>query len=592
MSNGLWIIAVSAVLAIVLPALGGSNYLMGLLVLACVYSMLALSANLIFGYLGYTTFGQAAFFGLGGYTAVLLGTVGGVNFWFAAVIAILPGVLLGALVGAASLRVGGAYFAITSLTVAEILRLVADNWIGLTRGPMGLLLPRPSIPFLDDLGLSFAQYHLGIAILATGLAFAFVWRLLRSPAGRAWVAIRESSNLAEAVGIATLRYRILNVALAGGIAALAGALVMPKVLVASPGLFGSYYSAIALLMVILGGRGSLAGSLIGGLIFALLPELLRSIDQYRLAIFAALLLGFVLLRPQGIVSLLTPLAGRFLRGPEPAPRSGEAIVAAGAGETVLETSGLTKRFSGLTAVDDVGFSVRGGEIVGLMGPNGAGKTTCLSMISGFLEPTSGRVALGGDTLTGVPPHGIARRGMVRTFQHTVLFPDLTALENVRIATHLSAAPGLFTPFLRPRGFLVSERRCSSLAVAALDFVGIGHRAGTRAADLSYGEQRFLSMALALAARPRVLLLDEPAAGLNPAEAGELTAILRKLRAGGMAVVLIEHNVPMMMDICDRLVVLHHGVRIAEGTPAGIAADRAVQEAYFGTSLKDAGHAAG
>lgn len=594
MSKGLWIVAISAAAAVLLPAVAGSNYMQGLFVLVCVYSMLALSANLVFGYLGYTTFGQAAFFGLGGYTTVLLSTAAGVNFWAAALIAIAPGMLLGALVGAASLRVGGAYFAITSLTVAEILRLIADNWIGLTRGPMGLLLPRPSIPFLNDMGLSFSQYYLGITVLAAGIVFAVVWRLLRSPAGRAWEAIRESSSLAEAVGIGTLRYRVLNVALAGGIASLAGALVMPKVLVASPDLFGNYYSAIALLMVILGGRGSLLGSLIGGAMFALLPELLRSVDEYRLAIFAALLLVFVLLRPAGIVSLLAPLAERWAR--KPVARAALAgimpLQAEPTSVPLVELDAVSKRFRGLTAVDGVSFSVKGGEVVGLMGPNGAGKTTCLSMISGFLKPSSGRIVLAGGSLANVPPHEIAKRGMVRTFQQTVLFPNLTALENVLIATHLAAAGGIHSPFLRPRTFASSEARCAALAAGVLDFVGLSARADMKASDLAYGEQRFLSVALALAARPKVLLLDEPAAGLNPTEASALTAILRKLRATGVAVVLIEHNVPMMMEICDRLVVLHHGVKIAEGTPAEIGRNEAVQEAYFGTAVREDEHAAG
>ncbi|MGE3822084.1 MAG: branched-chain amino acid ABC transporter permease, partial [Isosphaeraceae bacterium] len=235
--------AAGVAVAVLVPTLVTSPYYSGILVLCGVYALLGLSVNLVFGYLGYLSFGHAGFFGLGAYTTALLVTKLGVGFWLAAAIATLPCAALGALVGFASLRVGGAYFAIASLTVAEILRLVADNWIDLTRGPMGLVIGRPTIGWLEAGGVEFRTYYLGIVLLVLAVVLLGHLRLNRSPEGRSWLAVRESLDLAESVGVPTLRVRVKNLALSGGLAGLAGALLIPQVLVLSPDLFGPTISA-------------------------------------------------------------------------------------------------------------------------------------------------------------------------------------------------------------------------------------------------------------------------------------------------------------------------------------------------------------
>jgi branched-chain amino acid transport system permease protein len=584
--RGGWAIAVVvAAGAVILPLLAPTTYWQGLVVLAAVFALLGLSVNLPSGYLGYLSFGHAAFFGLGGYAAALLTIKFGVDYWIATFVAAVPGIALGALVGFASLRVGGAYFAITSLTVAEILRLVADNWVDLTRGPMGLILPRPTIPVLADLGISFPQYYLAITIPVVGGCFLLVRLLLHSPEGRAWIAIRESVDLAESVGIATVRHRVINLAISGGLAAIAGALLIPKILVISPQLFSPLYSATGLLIVLLGGKGTLVGPLIGGTLFAVLPEAFRFVDEYRVAIFALLLLVIVRVRPDGLAPLLTKFVPTPYEGEEaaaatipdaPGPRAGEA-----ASGPLLEVVGLEKRFSGVVAVDALEFSVGRGEIVGLMGPNGAGKTTCLSMLSGFLAPSAGSVRFDGGQISGLSPHAIARRGMVRTFQHTTLFLGRPVLENVLIAAGGSRPSSLAASLLRTAAFARAEKERYAAARRALSHVGLADRADVMAGSLSYGEQRLLSVALAIVADPLLLLLDEPAAGLNPAEADRLAEMLSKLRVEGISILLVEHNVPMLMSLCDRLVVLHHGVKIAEGTPKQITEHPDVQRAYLG-----------
>jgi branched-chain amino acid transport system permease protein len=591
MTNSLVILLCTLALAIALPLGIPSIYIQGLVVVACVYSLLGLSANLVFGNLGYLTFGQAAFVGIGAYTATLLATLAGVNFWLAAAIAMIPGVALGALIGVASLRVGGAYFAIASLTVAEILRLLADNWIDVTRGPMGILLPRPGIPALSQLGLSFNQYYLGICLLVTGLVFLLIRRILNSPVGRAWEAIRESNDLAQAIGVASLRYRVINIALSGAVGSLAGALLIPKILVVTPDLFEPLYSAIALLIVILGGRGTLIGPIIGGIIFAFLPEVFRFVDDARLVIFALLLLITIRIMPRGIAGFFQRNAASTQKEPQAAS---EATVPERAQDsraaTLLQVNGLTKRFGGLHAVDNLTFSIMRGEIVGLMGPNGAGKTTCLSMISGFLKPSSGDIVFDGRPLSGLAPSAIAGAGLVRTFQQTTVFPKLTVLENTIVAAHLAGSNGFFAGLLQGHRYLTVERRRRQIAFDALGLVGLKFRANERASALPYGQQKLLTVAIALAARPKLLLLDEPAAGLNPSEADALSRVIEQIRRAGVTVIIVEHNVPMMMAMCDRLVVLHHGVLIASGPPDAVRKNELVQDAYFGDL--EAAHAAG
>ncbi len=578
-SLGLLVVA-----AVVTSQIVPSNYIGGLVALSCVYALLGLSVNLIYGYLGYTSFGHAAFLGLGAYTGVIFSAYAGISFWLATALALVPGAALGIMIGFASLRISGVYFAIVSLTIAEILRLVADNWIGLTNGPAGLIMPRPDTSWLGALGLSYNQSYLVIAMVVTGVSFIAVHRLLTTPTGSAWAAIRAGQDLSESLGIPTLRYRVGNVALSGALGALTGALLIPKILVVTPSLLSPHYSAIGLLIVVLGGRGSLLGPIIGGVLFACLPELLRGVGELRIAIFALLLLVVVRILPDGISTLLTRGAKDIApKAPADADGLNATDVEALPDSVLLEVNGLTKRFRGLTALNDVSFKVLDGEIVGLMGPNGAGKSTLVSSISGFLKTDTGTVTFAGRTISGDAPHRVARAGLVRTFQHTTLFQGMTVFRSVFIATQSRFPSSQFASFFRTASYRRQEAARIHLAWKVLRQVGLDNHADRLAGEMSYGEQRLLSIALALAAKPRLLLLDEPAAGLNPVEASTLADLLRRLRASGLSIILVEHNVRMMMELCDRLVVLHHGEKINEGKPAAVRADERVQAAYFGVA---------
>ena len=588
-----------AVAAAAVPLVFSSPYYEGIAVSAAVFALLALSVDLVFGRLGYISFGHAAFFGLGAYSAALLNTAFGMNFWVAAAVSTLPSAALGAVVGFASLRVGGAYFAIASLTTAEILRLVAANWMPVTRGPLGILVPAPQLPFLTALGLTERQAHLVVVVLVAVLVFAAVARLMRSPLGRAWLAVRESLDLAESVGIPTLKARVANLALSGAIAALGGALFVPKILVVSPELLSPTYSAMGLLMVILGGKGTLIGPMVGGIVFALLPEALRFVDEYRLAIFALLILLTIRVKPEGIVALAKEWYVAARRGraagapaqPAAAPPGiaapavpAVARVPSGSGP-LLEVDGASKSFGAVQAVSQLTFAVAPGEIVGLIGPNGAGKTTSFNLISGFMAPDAGRVAFAGQVLGGLAPHRIAALGLVRTFQHAELYRHLSALENVIVGTHLLRRSSVVGSIYGSGDFRDAERQRRAVALDALALVGLKDRADIVAADLPYGEQRLLAIALALAAQPRMLLLDEPAAGLNQTEAMRLGALLKELRADGLTILLVEHNLELVMSVCDRIVVLHHGEVVTIGTPDAVQRNDTVRGAYLGMPVE-------
>ena len=582
-------IAVAALLAVA-PLL--TPYFSGLAVTAIAFAILGISVNLVYGYLGYLSFGHAAFFGLGAYTAGLLYVKLGLPFLLAGALGLIPPIILGALVGFASLRVSGAYFAIATLASAEILRLVATSWVSLTRGPMGTVVPAPELEFAKGLHLELYQIHLMSAVALLAIVLFVVNRLLKSPVGRSWLAIRESLNLAESVGIPTLRVKVVNIAISGGLAGLAGVMLVPKVLVLSPDLFSPSYSAVGLLIVILGGRGTLLGALIGGVIFAVLPETLHAIDEYRMIVFAALLLLAVRTQLTGIVGLLEPLLKR-IQGVVGTTKQNESIaqsheVAPGstrptnAGhEQVLCITNLEKRFAGVRAVDGSNFEVRNGEIFGIIGPNGAGKTTLLHMISGFIAPTSGEVTALGRSTAGLSPHELAERGIVRTFQHTELYRGLTVAENVMIGTYLVNTSSILDCVVQGKTFRSAELRRAGVARHVLSLVGLQDKRDLPADSLSYGDQKLLSIALALAAQPVVLLLDEPAAGLNHSEADRLRETLRSLRAEGLTITLVDHNLQLMMSTCDRLLAVNYGVPITIGTPQEVSANDAVREAYLG-----------
>ena len=587
-------LAVAGFLA--LPLAGVDDYYLHLLIMAGIFFMLAAGMNLLLAG-GQLNLGHTAFFGIGAYASGLLALHLALSPLLAMGAAGALSAVVGSLLGRLTLRLRGAYFVLVTVGFAEVIRLVATNWTDLTQGPMGL----PGVPAFAVGPERFTlvdkrDYYYLMAALAGGTLWLTA-RLLASRVGRALSAIRENENLAESSGISAYRHTMLALVVACALAGVAGSFYAHYVTFLSPELFGFHNTVTMAVMVVGGGQGTVLGPAVGALVFTFVPELARMAVFYRMLLYGVILLLVVMFMPRGIVfylrrALPARAPGRGAPAPvdtgrsaPPARRPRRALVSPSARSgPALAVTGLTVRFGGLAAVQDVSLELRRGEILALIGPNGAGKSTAFNVMTGFEPPAGGRVAFAGRDLGGLAPHRIAGLGLVRMFQRTSIFPDATGL---RQRAHLLPWPG-------PDGTLSARAAvraptaarmdgCASGPSAILDFVGLAHKAGEAARNLSCGEQRLLGLAIALGPGPSVLLLDEPAAGLNRVETERLMRLIQAIRRSGVSVLLVEHDMALVMGLCDRIVVLNHGQKIAEGAPAEIRANPEVIRAYLGSA---------
>ncbi|EIM28846.1 branched-chain amino acid ABC transporter ATP-binding protein/permease [Microvirga lotononidis] len=565
------------------------------LFMICIYFLCAAGMNVLLGFAGQKSLGQAGLFAAGAYAVALLTTRYEVGPWLSLLLACFVSGVFGILIAVPSLRVKGPSLAMVTLAFGIVIEKVVTEGSEVFGGAMGIYAIQP----LNIGGTPFTMVQwVWFGLLLCLVTHLLLRNLLRGRFGRAFLSLQADEVAAGAVGVAVYRYKVLAFVIAAVTCGLAGALVAQQNQYINSDFINFHLSVFILLLVLFGGSGSLYGPLLGSVTLVIIGALVARWSWIEHFVNGALLLFALYAMPKGLAgvfgSLFHKLGLNHARSPGVGAAQGTAVprlptraLARPDAGSLLTADKLNKAFGGVVPARDVSVNLTGGHIHALIGPNGAGKSTFINMLTGIIRPDQGTVTFLGSEITRQTVHGICDQGIARTFQNLRLFKDLSVRENVLLGQHSRMRNGFVSSLLGlPRAWR-EEAQALRKVNAILAFTGLSRYAETPAGSLAYGLQRRVELARALASEPFLLLLDEPAAGLNPQETAELGQLLVRIRNEGITILLIEHHMDLVMSISDHVIVLDYGQKIAEGAPAKIQADPRVMEAYLGTSTEAA-----